>query len=273
MAEDKDNETTFKEVVKDSLKNETPLQFQNAIRTRLADELSRQAKTLFEQSEQNGEMSVVAAIQNAARSYGASDMSYNEGVLTLTVPGKDAALHLIDYLEENDDVDSYDLTGETADASDDDPIDLEALSNDYEVQFEFEIYINPDLVQLDAEDVGEADEDEEPGETTVGESVEEEEDIDTLDETPDFVGAEKYLLEAKRIVVVRGAKKIIKMQCGPGQKWDPKHKKCVKLTSKELRDRKLGAKKGARKRRTKLVQINKKRAMSLKKRSSFGLKK
>ena len=78
------------------------------------------------------------------------------------------------------------------------------------------------------------------------------------------------LVEARKKKVIRKGKLIKKTFCHKGQK--AKGGRCVTMKSKERVKRKMKAKKGAIKRKAKSTRIKKKRAKSMRKRKSFGLK-
>ena len=78
------------------------------------------------------------------------------------------------------------------------------------------------------------------------------------------------LVEARKKKVIRKGKLIKKTFCPKGQK--AKGGRCVTMKSKERVKRKMKAKKGAIKRKAKSTRIKKKRAKSMRKRKSFGLK-
>lgn len=248
--------TNFKDEIKDAIKNELPLQFQKLIKQSLSDKLTKRTKDLFEQSdsEKNGEMTIVSKIEGAIKSYSGSDFSYKEGVITLDVSDKEAASNIIDYLESNPDVDSYDVTALVGENYSEEEVDLDAEDN-VSAKFEFNIYIKTDNVKFDSEDI---EEDFSEGDTEL---------------TEEFKGAERYLLEAKKEVVFRGAKKVVKMACPPGQKWNAGLKKCVRMTAQEVRTRHVSAIKASKKRAPKMRQIAIKRAKSMKKRISAGFEK
>jgi len=82
----------------------------------------------------------------------------------------------------------------------------------------------------------------------------------------------KELVDEQRKIkwVVRHGKKVKKIQCPSGYKVV--NGQCKKMTGSELLKRKRAAKKAARKRRSKIRQILRKRMISLKRRKAMGLK-
>ena len=74
------------------------------------------------------------------------------------------------------------------------------------------------------------------------------------------------LLEREVKRVVRGKKVIKKVLCKPGYK--AVDGRCVPMDSKEKRARKVGAKIGARKKKSQSAKINRNRALSMRKRKS-----
>lgn len=86
--------------------------------------------------------------------------------------------------------------------------------------------------------------------------------MDILDET-------NILIEAKYEFVVRNRKKVKRLISKPGFKIvSGKYKK---MSVSEKIKRRISAKKGAKKRKYKSVQINRKRRLSMRKRKSLGL--
>ena len=80
----------------------------------------------------------------------------------------------------------------------------------------------------------------------------------------------EYLDEAVKKKVIRKGKLVRKTFCKPGQK--AKGGKCVPMKAAERAKRKIKAKKGAINRKGKASRIKKKRAKSMKKRKTFGLR-
>lgn len=73
----------------------------------------------------------------------------------------------------------------------------------------------------------------------------------------------------KKIVRFLNGKRIIKRTCTKfGYYFDPKQKRCVKMSPKEIHNRFLGSKKRVRKMRSKMGMIIRKRKRSLKIRQS-----
>ena len=69
----------------------------------------------------------------------------------------------------------------------------------------------------------------------------------------------------KKVVRFLGGKRVIKRKCtGFGYYYDPKQKRCVKMSPKEIHNRFLGSKKRIRKMRAKMGIILRKRAKSMK---------
>ena len=73
----------------------------------------------------------------------------------------------------------------------------------------------------------------------------------------------------KKKTAYRKGKKVIKWQCKKNEKFDGTT--CVKMSAAERRNKKLGAIKAARKRKSTGNKSNKMRALSLKKRKSSGV--
>ena len=81
---------------------------------------------------------------------------------------------------------------------------------------------------------------------------------------------DEYLDEATKKKVIRKGKLIKKTFCKKGQK--AVKGRCVAMKSTERTKRKMSTKKGAIKRKGKASRIKKKRAKSMKKRRTFGLR-
>lgn len=70
--------------------------------------------------------------------------------------------------------------------------------------------------------------------------------------------------KVKKIVRFLNGKRKILRKCGNGYVYDPKQKRCVKMSPKEIHNRFLGSKKRIRKMRAKMGIILRKRAKSMK---------
>jgi hypothetical protein len=93
--------------------------------------------------------------------------------------------------------------------------------------------------------------------------------LNNTDYTDEYV--EESLMEGrpKKTTVYRKGKKVIKWQCKKNEKFDGET--CVKMSATERRNKKLGALKAARKRKSSGKKSNKMRALSMKKRQSAGM--
>lgn len=279
----------FKQKIIESLENNDIQKFQEVIKQKLNEKLKEQNKKLLEQIEStvNPEMAMVTKVQNEAKNLGGSNFSYDQGVLVLTVPSE-AVEDLSDYLDDCDDVDSYDISDQLGD--DGQPVDLNIIQNENMVK-EFTIYFVTDNVRFEQTIVHEkmmndtkdssnlkkekpkSKKDESEEDQEEDKSEEDEEDFDEDDEDIEESRQIQYipgLSEATKSIVFRHGMKQIKMVCPLGQKWLPDEKKCMKITAKENRLRHVAAIKGARKRNAKQGQIEKKRAKTLRKRESAG---
>ena len=72
----------------------------------------------------------------------------------------------------------------------------------------------------------------------------------------------------RKVIKFLNGKKVIKRTCGEGYKYDPKTKRCIKLSPSDLRKMKIASKKRVRKMRNKMGIILRKRAKSLRIRQS-----
>lgn len=68
----------------------------------------------------------------------------------------------------------------------------------------------------------------------------------------------------KKIIRFLNGKRVIKRRCGMGYYFDPKQKRCIKMSPREIHNRFLGSKKRIRKMRSKMGIILRKRAKSMK---------
>jgi hypothetical protein len=298
----------FKSLVAESLESNDVVQFKNIFESALNQHYVRKQKDLFKSIwEQNDpEMSMVTEVQAAAKSFGAKSFVYDQGVLTLTVPSGKAAIDLGKYLDEKDCVDSYEIyrTDETDEGG---ATDLDKMTEDTTGDYEFNVFFVTDDVQFesyeiveemeedeegeddDDEDEEEDDEDEDPIEEKkkLKESDEEDGDGDDEDEEDpieekskatkkklkeaiETFGIENWINEVEKKVTFQAGLKKIKMQCPPGQKWNPTTKKCVRMDAAENRKRHIMAIKAARKRAPKAGIAAIKRGKSMKKRIAAG---
>ena len=68
----------------------------------------------------------------------------------------------------------------------------------------------------------------------------------------------------KKIIRFLNGKRVVKRRCGMGYVYNPKTKRCEKLSPKEIHTRFLGSKKRIRKMKIKMGNILRKRARSMK---------
>jgi hypothetical protein len=257
---------SFKEMIAKSLEEGDAMEFQQVMKARLNEKFLGKQKVLFE--DMGPENAMVTAVQNAAKSFSGYGFEYDQGVLTITVANKDAVTDLANYLDSNEDVDSYTLNAMSS-SDEDDAVDLE--TSEEGTEFVFTVYFKTDNVTFDGVTTEEIETDEEVDEET-GEPKEKviSEDEVIVNEGFQPISMKKWLLEAKRIVVFHAGLKKIKMLCPPGQKWDSKKSKCLRMSAQENRMRHTSQLIGAKKRAPKEVQMTKKRNVSLKKRVAAG---
>ncbi len=210
----------FTNQVADSLKQNSPLDFQKIVSARLQELLDIKLAQLKESME-DPEMEAVTKIQVAAKGYGAGETMYDDGVLIVTLRNKQAALEFSDWLEDCDSVESYEMEvvhNEPLEGySERGEYDIESITDDRNFNFEFTIYLNPDIVAYDDYEFDiEDSEGAETGEQDLGESVEQ------IDEV------------TRKIKVNSMGKKRIKMQCARGFKWNPTTNACEKISGAEL---------------------------------------
>lgn len=210
----------FTNQVADSLKQNSPLDFQKIVNARLQELLDTKL-TQLKESMADPEMEAVTKLQVAAKGFGASETMYDDGVLIVTLRNKQAALEFSDWLEGCDSIESYGMEvvhNEPLEGySEKGEHDIESITDDRNFNFEFTVYLNPNLVayddyEFDAEDSEEA----EMGDQDLGESVEQ------IDEV------------TRKVKVNAMGKKRIKMQCSRGFKWNPSTNACEKIGGAEL---------------------------------------
>ena len=70
--------------------------------------------------------------------------------------------------------------------------------------------------------------------------------------------------KVKKVIRFLNGKRVVKRRCGGGYQYNPKTKRCEKLSPKEIHARFLGSKKRIRKMKIKMGNILRKRARSMK---------
>ena len=145
-----------------------------------------------------------------ARSFGAKETDYEEGVFVAQFENKDALNHFADALDNADYVYSYEIRieGEEGSVSAFDTLPAE-------IRAVVIVYIDEDHVDYGYYEV-------------------DEDDPDGIEGDDNGASAQE-LTEVKRRIKVnsRGVKRI-KMQCKPGYKWDAGARACVKITGDQL---------------------------------------
>lgn len=277
----------------ESIEQGNVFDFQKIFKEKLEETLHQKQdqfiKSLIEEIDQ--EQSIVNKISNSAKSFGGSFDSYNDGVVSLSFPNKKATQDFADYLDSDENVDSYDIYCDDGSSDDDKATSLQKVT-DYdadECTYTFDVYLNPENVNFSSVSINEEKEEDEEDIELDDEETDEDEDEEDMDEackskksmkedythvstgTSVGLGFAEWLIEAKKEIVVRAGKKVVKMSCPIGQQWDDTNKKCVVMTSQEVRKRHLAGIKAAKKRLPKIAKIEKRKAFSLKKRAQLGL--
>lgn len=204
------------------------------------------------------EIDALDQIKETAASYGGVDIHYEEGLFAVTIPSKINAEHFATFLDSHDAVDTYEIhvvsdDPVTDDTSDDEEseIDFDDIEDDEDNAYEFEVYLNPDIVSFNSEEI----------EVDPNEVINQE---------------NGKLFEVKRIIKInfRG-KRRIKMQCNPGFKWDSKARVCRKITGSELAKKRIALRHAVRTKRAKGAgyrrKILRKTRKAMRFRKSFGL--
>ena len=145
-----------------------------------------------------------------ARSFGAKETDYEEGVFVAQFENKDALNHFADALDNADYVYSYEIRIEGEEGS------ISAFDTlPAEIRAVVIVYIDEEYVDYGYYEV-------------------DEDDTDGIEGDDNGASAQE-LTEVKRRIKVnsRGVKRI-KMQCKPGYKWDVGARACVKITGDQL---------------------------------------
>lgn len=210
----------FIDKIAESLQQNNPLEFNKILTTRLQELLDNKLAQLKE-GLTDPEIEAVTKIQVAAKGFGGGDVLYDDGVLIVTLRSKQAALEFSDWLEDSEYVESYGMEvihNEPLEGfSERGEIDIDAITDDRNFEFEFTIFLDPEIVQYDPYEYDE-EESEEPDteEQDLGESVEQINEV------------------TRKIRVNAMGKKRIKMQCQRGFKWNPSTHSCEKISGTEL---------------------------------------
>lgn len=231
------------------------------------DKLIDLKKSLYE-TKATEEESAVTEIESASKSYGGGNYSYGEGVLYITVPNKQAALDFSKYLDSNDNVVSYEVAVEL-DKAENSIVDLESLTSDVIAEFTFIIFLKSDFINYEPvlfskETIDPTNYDQlisNLQNPTINESLDE-----TTIGLSEATG--KKIIKFKRVGDV--IEKLIKIQCPPGQKFDPTAKQCVVESAKERRDRHISQLEAAKKRGAEIAQIQKRTERTMNVRSKAG---
>ena len=206
------------------------LEFQKTIKSRLQDNLSIAINNLSpshtQKLHESEETDARIVIESAARSFGGNNMLYAQGVSIIEFESKTSALHFNEWLESCESVDAFEFNvlfeDEEKNLNTKVEISLEDIIDDSLYTFEFIIYLDPDIVEFDDEDYEDSDE----------EFDDKNEDL------------EESLNEVERKIKMSSlGKKIIKMKCNPGFKWDAGSRSCQKISGTELAIRRKATKK------------------------------
>lgn len=162
------------------------------------------------------EKDAVLRLRENGRHLGSDEGAYASGVLCLTFKNKQAVEDFANVIENDVDVDTYEIEAVRENLVhgfvEDEEYDFDDIMFDKEFEFNVFIYLNMDLVMFPAEELD------------VGEEFEWDDDADN-----------GFLTEVRRKIKVnfRG-KKRVKMQCSPGFKWVPSMKTCKKISGAQV---------------------------------------
>ena len=176
----------------------------------LNQKLSEKSRSLSQPTDTLNEDCENLKLIALARSFGAKETDYEEGVFVAQFENKDALNHFADALDNADYVYSYEIRieGEEGSVSAFDTLPAE-------IRAVVIVYIDEDYVDYGYYEV-------------------DEDDTDGIEGDDNGASAQE-LTEVKRRIKVnsRGVKRI-KMQCKPGYKWDVGARACVKITGDQL---------------------------------------
>lgn len=199
----------------------------------------------------------VQQLHFTARSVGAIDGTYEEGVYHTIIRSKDAANDFASYLENCECVDEYEMNVLNIDATQDGyeadmEYDFEKIKDDSLFAFEFIVYLHPEFFAFDPVEVEfDADEEIQQENTT-------------------------YITEIRRKIKMnfRG-KKRIKMQCAKGFKYNAGKRVCEKIGGAELAKKRKSTKRAILTKKAMgasfQARVNRKTKKAMKFRKGLGL--
>lgn len=293
---------TFRSQVAESLEQGDAMKFQEIFKDRLLETYNKHQKRLIKSivEEEDLEMKTVSTIQAAAKSFGGHSFIYDQGLLGLFVPEGTSAEGFAEYLDECDDVASYEEDVIPVPVTSESPTDLQGGDGRTEVHYTIELAIDNVLESSSYDDLTEKkcsekkavkEEDEENDEEVEEEDEEsdedeedEEDDEEEMDETTHFSLVRKLNNLVNSVIPIDEVTKVVSFRHTsadsntitkqlhlpprPGFKIvDGGYKR---MTALQKRDMKLGQIAGARKRARTQVRANKRRNAALKKRDAAG---
>jgi hypothetical protein len=132
---------TFRSQVAESLEQGDAMKFQEIFKRRLLESYHRRQKDIVRQivEQDDPEMRMVSSIQAAAKSFGGHGFIYDQGMLGVLVPEGESADGFAAYLDDCDDVESYDENIIVLPVTSESPTDLEGGEGRTEVHFAIEL--------------------------------------------------------------------------------------------------------------------------------------
>lgn len=234
----------FKQIISEDVKNDDIIDFQKNLKTHLSSILESSlidfSKTLNE--EDDFEMRASSDIQKAARSNGASYFSYSEGVFDCSFSTKADVFSFAQWLDAYYWVTNYEISVDI----DGDGIldDFDAIEDNEIHNFTVTVYIDPKIVRFSG----------------------------GYDEFAESTETDKTITEIARAIHISHGKKVVKMECPPGQKYNPNSRKCERISSAEhMKMSKRSKKVQAHMTSSKRSLAQKSRKKSLKKLASLGI--
>ena len=141
----------FKQYLREHLKANNSVALNDVIRQELEERLVHKARRLTENSVYGeDELDVVTRLQVAARGFGSDTGSYVDGILTINLHNKQAALEFADVLDDDSDVEDYQLNALFNDRIKgyNQEIDIDDITDDSNITFVFLIELNPEITSV-----------------------------------------------------------------------------------------------------------------------------
>lgn len=214
------------------LENGDILGFKNAIKSYMNEELENSFTDLVDveplpavepepeeniSDEPHDEADAVEMIRNSSVAAGGDEGQYEGGLLDLTIPSLEGAKQFAAALDACDHVESYEIEGISLDDSEKELSEpgaedkqLSDVNPENFVGYDFNVYLNPDLVT------------EEPTALDDGDVVDDENGT---------------IVEARKVIRLNFGSSKKKIKCNPGYRFDHTENRCVAVTKDEAHSR------------------------------------